>query len=327
MNEQTAENLLHALKANTIKLIQAAKAKDSQQIKNILQDIKNLERKVYRQVRKSKDISRTQRHLLDKELAEIQALRHRAEVDLDEGEFGRIKVDAGEEEILSSKLESDILKKGNYLDNPIYQKLCTLAGEKPIKFKELSKKLIKKEQEKTIDSGYENKSESQAPLYNVVMFIGNNFNYFKSIPGFIHEISFLLFLWYIHMIQSYILQQKLSDAKRLMPFLISWQKLTPGFQYHDNHGPLLFQAFFSHDLKLFEKIARESYRRHTGFGWDGKKGYERPIVYGMHATLQGVPTTKILQTIQSGDIKDIDIHDLGLKESIFYKVRELFHIL
>ena len=40
-----------------------------------------------------------------------------------------------------------------------------------------------------------------------------------------------------------------------------------------------------------------------------------------------VPIAKILQNIQCGNIKDIDIHDLGLKESVFYKVRELFHIL
>ena len=122
------------------------------------------------------------------------------------------------------------------------------------------------------------------------------------------------------MIQSLISQKNLARAKILLPELLMWQHVTPRFQYHNNHGPRLIQAFLEGNLPLFEKIARSSWNSHTGFGWDGKNTYEREIVYGMHAFLKGISPEEIMTHLKDKSVRFIDIQNFGFLGRLKYRL-------
>jgi hypothetical protein len=108
--EETIENFTKAVRANSIKLLKAIRTTNVEDIKSLLTEFKRLERKIYRRLRRNKNIDSKEKRHLNKLLAELQAIYHKDKHELKKGHFEKLKILAGEEEVISEEIIKDIQK-------------------------------------------------------------------------------------------------------------------------------------------------------------------------------------------------------------------------
>lgn len=179
--------------------------------------------------------------------------------------------------------------------SPLYGKICVLAGyTEPIDPDQLSNKLIEKDQVDVKKWAYANGWDKTA-LYPVADFVEVNYKQINSeMPAVLKKLSVSLWLFYIHAAQAAIQLQDKNTAKRFVNAGIKYFQLA-GESFVVNPGFLLMLNYLNNNLKEFEKLARKAIG--TGWGWDGKNGYEREIMYGMHQILKGRPAAEVAEEI------------------------------
>jgi hypothetical protein len=108
--EESIKELTAAVKANSILLLKAVREINIDKIKTLLKQLRRLERNIYRRLKRDKNIDPATRSLLNKQLSELQAIYHKDKEELKVGHVSRLKILAGEEEIISEEIIREIEK-------------------------------------------------------------------------------------------------------------------------------------------------------------------------------------------------------------------------
>jgi hypothetical protein len=109
--EESIKELTKAVKANSILLLKAVREMDIDNIKTLLKKLRRLERNIYKRVKRDKSIDPATKSMLEKQLAELQAIYHKDKEELKVGHVSSLRVLAGEEEIISEEIIREIEKK------------------------------------------------------------------------------------------------------------------------------------------------------------------------------------------------------------------------
>jgi len=108
--EEKIEDLLKFVKKNAIDMLEAVRKTDAEEVKKLLQQLRQLERNVYKRERRDKNISPSERKIIKKMLAELQAVLKSENKVFDNHNYSRLKVLAGEEEMLAEEMTREIEK-------------------------------------------------------------------------------------------------------------------------------------------------------------------------------------------------------------------------
>jgi hypothetical protein len=109
--EESIKELTAAVKANSILMLKAVREMDIDNIKTLLKQLRRLERNIYRRLKRDKNIDPVTKSMLMKQLSELQAIYHKDKEELKVGHVSRLRVLAGEEEVISEEIIREIEKK------------------------------------------------------------------------------------------------------------------------------------------------------------------------------------------------------------------------
>ena len=300
--EKVIIDLIKTVRANSISLLNAIKSKNEEQIKQLIEQLRKLERNIYKRVRKNKELSHQEKSKIYVLLAELQAIYKKEVSELKDRHLEKLSIFVGEEEQISEKLD-ELIKKRDYTESPIYIEICELAGVSPkTDWQDLGQRLLQMDQDdmgrwiKTYYSGPKSTS-----LYPIIKVIEKKYDEILTIPH-LPEALLFLFLWYQHIVEGLIFRKKFNLAKRYINELFTLFSIH--FESPDSeNAPKILRAFLYNHLSEYEKLTKESWQLRDGFGWDGNVTYAHDLLYLMHARLKNVSYPEIDRNLKNGTIK------------------------
>jgi hypothetical protein len=107
-DEERIQDLLKAIESNAISLIEVINKNEVDKIDGLLKDLRRLERKVYRKVRKEKSIKKNVRDDVYYKLSQVLAILSAEKKDLRNKHLDKLRILSGEEEKISKEIEEEL---------------------------------------------------------------------------------------------------------------------------------------------------------------------------------------------------------------------------